>query len=110
MIARIIRNPDIYHAKLQVYAVEFLLLDISAQKCTFVRTTARFSVGSSYDRKRERKRVKKREAVLNNSSNQAVARVAVHRPSERRSDEKHSDKYSPVWLYQKRIAFPRFRD
>ena len=58
----------------------------------------------------ERKRVKEREAVLNNSSNQAVARVAVHRPRKTCSDEKHSDKYSLVWLYQKKMVFPRFRE
>jgi len=62
------------------------------------------------ERGRERERVKEREAVLNNSSNQAVARVAVHRPRTRRSDEKHSDKYSLVWLYQKKMVFPRFRE
>lgn len=76
--------------------------------CTYNR--ASFSVGSSYHRKREKERVKEREAVLNNSSNRAVARVAVHRSRKRRSDEKHSDKYSLVWLYQKKMVFTRFRE
>jgi len=76
--------------------------------CTYNR--ASFSVGSSYHRKRERERVKEGEAVLNNSSDQAVARVAVHRPRKTCSDEKHSDKYSLVWLYQKKMVFPRFRE
>ena len=98
------RNPEVYHAKL--YAVEFLLLDVSAQNCTIVRTTEPAFPSVRHITERERER----EAVLNNSSNQAVARVAVHRPRERRSDEKHSDKYSPVWLYQKKMVFPRFRD
>jgi hypothetical protein len=53
--------------------------------------------------------VKEREAILNNSSNQAAARVAVHRPRKRNSDEKYSDKYSLVWLYQKKMGFPHFR-
>jgi hypothetical protein len=48
-------------------------------------------------------RERERETALNNSSNQAVARVAVSSPRKRRSDEKHSDKYSPVVVA--RLAF-----
>jgi hypothetical protein len=88
----IVRNPEVYHAKL--YAMEFLLLDVSVQNCTIVRTTE----PAFPQNEGERKRVKEREAVLNNSSNQAVARVTVHRPTKTCSDEKHSDKYSLVWL------------
>jgi hypothetical protein len=95
---RIVRNPEVYHAKL--YAMEFLLLDVSVQNCIIVRTTEpvfrRLVISQNEG---ERKRVKEREAVLNNSSNQTVARVAVHRPRKTCSDEKHSDKYSLVWLY-----------
>jgi hypothetical protein len=106
----IVRNPEVYHAKLN--AVEFLLLDVSVQNCTIVRTTepAFPSARQITEKERKRERMKEREAVLNNSSNQAVARVAVHRPRKRRSDEKHSDKYSPVWLYQKKMVFTRFEE
>jgi hypothetical protein len=37
-----------------------------------------------------------KEKALNNSSNQAIVRVTIRRPRERRFDEKHGDKYSLV--------------
>jgi hypothetical protein len=67
------------------------------QNCTTERTFQ--SARDITHRERERER----ETALNNSSNQAVARVAVSSPRKRRSDEKHSDKYSPVVVA--RLAF-----
>jgi hypothetical protein len=73
----------------QIIPLSFLVLDFCDENCTYNRPS--FSVLSWYQRKRDRERVKERDAVLNNSSNQAVARVAVRRPRERRCDEKHCD-------------------